>query len=163
MSSQSPTRTQTQSQICGKRRIAEEGNRAHGSPTHSLQSYAPTASTASPKKRQRLDAVHTAAEATSDEHTSPCRSLDVLQVVGHPTLPKDNANSNEAPARVIASPDIWDVLCSLVDDADDDANPRHDSSVRFDRAHDVDVVSWNRMDELMGTHEYGAWSERSAR
>lgn len=65
---------------------------------------------------------------------------------------------------VASSSDIWYLLCSVVD-VDDDENPllgpKCDATLRFYHAHDVDVVSWDRMDSLMQCKEYGQWACRT--
>lgn len=94
---------------------------------------------------------------------------------------EDLASDEQAQTGgAVSTPDLWDALCSLVDDDDvDDVDAdgqegnygggamdnihrraRRDSTNRMDAVHDVGVVGWERMDELMVTHEYGAWLTR---
>lgn len=70
-----------------------------------------------------------------------------------------HASDGEPHANVVGTPELWDALSSL---GDDDCShlstvEKHD---RYDQSHDVGVVDWGRMDKLMVTHEYGAWTHR---
>lgn len=71
------------------------------------------------------------------------------------------------------TPDLWEALCSIVDheDEEDDAVDDHDiggkkqrtndADTRFHDRHDTEVVGWDRMNDLMRTHEYGSWLSRA--
>lgn len=85
---------------------------------------------------------------------------------GETSYPHDCGTEDEDDDMMrqsVSTPDLWNALCSLVDDDEDEdggnaaSYPRSDASTRFDAPHDTDVVSWDRMDDLMRTHEYGAW------
>lgn len=65
---------------------------------------------------------------------------------------------------VLASPMLWEALCSVVDadedemDAEDAAPVPNDDANRFaTRSHDVGHVDWDHLEQLMHTREYGAW------
>lgn len=67
----------------------------------------------------------------------------------------------------IRSPDLWNALSSILDVDDSDCESdsvlsgRSDASTRFECNHHTQVVEWDRMEDLMRTHEYGAWMARS--
>lgn len=66
---------------------------------------------------------------------------------------------DDAVRQPCSTPDLWDAMSSLVDEYDSDQTGADDAA-RYDVPHDVGVVSWDCMDRLMRTHEYGAWESR---
>lgn len=189
MRSPSPIATSKSTRHVAESRVAD--GRRHrtcaSNPAHSLNKTSlkriklnvkPSAAISKRARRMdvaaRLDSGLVDDEASTELASSPCRSDDRLSDVSRGDAhalcaPKAHAEEaggdavvdGEFGGRVASSPDIWHLLCSLVDVDDDDdplLGPKCDAALRFDRAHDVDVVSWDRMDSLMQRHEYGQWA-----
>lgn len=75
-------------------------------------------------------------------------------------LNADLQESDDKEAKeLVGTPELWDALSSLLDDECSDLSGM-DTVDRFDQSHDADEVDWSRMDKLMVTHEYGAWTHR---
>lgn len=62
--------------------------------------------------------------------------------------------------ELVGTPELWDALSSLFEDDCPSDLSGLDTLDRFDQSHDADEVDWSRMDKLMVTHEYGAWTQR---
>lgn len=101
--------------------------------------------------------------------TSSCVS-SFQQKDQEPGVVQQYDDENSGPT----TPDLWEALCSIVDheDEENDKVGDHDNSgkrqrtndadTRFHDRHDTEVVCWDRMNDLMRTHEYGSWLSRAS-